>query len=136
MYTSSITASGRRYPLRETVLGAWKRLGLQEAPNANSGAPQAVAELVGDRWDGLRQLTSDVYPLKEADVMTETLLNLVILNDNDKSGKIASGVELADGRQLHIKVGSEVPVCSGAASAVCVLLLVFVDSRAHPLIGL
>lgn len=123
MHTSSVSSSGRRYPLRETVLEAWKRLGLQEIPDANNGAPQGVAELVENRRDGLRQLASDVYPLKGAEIMTETMVSRVLMNDNDESGKAASGVELADGRQLHLKVGGEVLLCGGAYRSPQVLML-------------
>ena len=46
MYTSSVTTSGRKYPLRQDVLQAWKRLGLEEIEDANNGHPQGVAELI------------------------------------------------------------------------------------------
>ena len=74
MYTSSVTTSGRKYPLRETILQAWKRLGLKEVEDANNGFPQGIAELVENRRDGLRQLTSQVYPLKGVHIMTETMV--------------------------------------------------------------
>lgn len=74
MYTSSVTTSGRKYPLREVILQAWKRLGLNEVEDANNGLPQGVAEMVENRRDGLRQLTSQVYPLKAVHIMTETMV--------------------------------------------------------------
>ena len=113
MYTSSVTTSGRKYPLREVVLQAWKGLGLKQVEDANNGFPQGIAELVENRRDGLRQLTSQVYPLKGVQVMTETMVKRVILNDGPHS-KVATGVELADARQLHVKTGGEVLLCAGA----------------------
>lgn len=122
MHTSSVTSSGRHYPLRENVLNAWKHIGLEEIPDANNGAPQGVAELVENRRDGLRQLTSVVYPLKGAHVMTETFVARIILSDS-KLGKVATGVELAGGRQLSVKAGGEVLLCGGAYRSPQVLML-------------
>ncbi|KAG7006551.1 hypothetical protein G7Y79_00014g037260 [Physcia stellaris] len=41
----TVSSSGRRYALRDTVLKAWKHIGLKEIPDANNGAPQGVAEV-------------------------------------------------------------------------------------------
>lgn len=122
MHTSSVTSSGRHYPLRENILGAWKHIGLDEIPDANNGAPQGVAELVENRRDGLRQLTSVAYPLQGVHVMTETFVARIILSDS-KLGKVATGVELAGGRQLGIKAGGEVLLCGGAYRSPQVLML-------------
>ena len=122
MYTSSVTTSGRKYPLRETILQAWKRLGLEEIEDANNGFPQGIAELVENRRDGLRQLTSQVYPLKGADILTETMVKRVILSDGSH-GKVAVGVELADARRLHVKTGGEVLLCGGSYRSPQVLML-------------
>ena len=113
MHTSSVTTSGRRHPLRGTVLNAWNSPGLDAIENANNGAPQGIAELVDDRQDGLRQLTSVVYPLTGVHVMLETMVHRLILSDG-KNGKVTSGVELADGRRINIKLGGEVLLYGGA----------------------
>jgi len=42
MHTSSVSAGGRQYPLRDTILNAWKRLGLAQVSDANNGAPQGI----------------------------------------------------------------------------------------------
>ena len=78
MYTSSVTTSGRQYPLRQTVLWAWKRLGLEQIEDANDGFPQGIAELVENRRNGLRQLTSEVYPLKGAHILAETMVKRIL----------------------------------------------------------
>ena len=122
MHTSSVTTSGRKYPLRETILKAWKNLGLKEIEDANNGFPQGVAELVENRRDGLRQLTSQVYPLGGAQLLTETMVKQIILIDAHY-GKVAVGVELADGRQLHVKSGGEVLLCGGAYRSPQLLML-------------
>ncbi|KAI4170017.1 MAG: hypothetical protein LQ343_005266 [Gyalolechia ehrenbergii] len=122
MHTSSVSTSGRHYPLRDTVLRAWKRLGLDEVPDANNGSPQGIAELVENRRNGLRQLTSVAYPLKGVQVMTETLVHRIILTDG-KQGKVATGVELVDGRQLFVATGGEVLLSGGAYRSPQVLML-------------
>lgn len=122
MHTSSVTTSGRKYPLREFILQAWKRLGLKEIEDANNGFPQGVAELVENRRNGLRQLTSHVYHLKGAHILTETMVKRIILSDSPH-GKVAVGVELADDRQLHVKAGGEVLLCGRSYRSPQVLML-------------
>ncbi|KAI4195784.1 MAG: hypothetical protein LQ350_006978 [Teloschistes chrysophthalmus] len=122
MHTCSVTSSGRHYPLRETILNAWKSIGLKEVADANNGAPQGVAELVENRCDGLRQLTSVAYPLTGAQIMTETYVARITLDDN-KLGKVTTGVELADGRRLSIKEGGGVLLCGGAYRSPQILIL-------------
>ncbi len=122
MYTASVTSSGRKYPLRETILKAWKRLGLVEIEDGNNGSPQGIAELVENRRDGLRQLTSEVYPLEGAHILTETMVKRILLTDGPYC-KVAIGVELADMRQLHVKPGGEVLLCGGSYRSPQVLML-------------
>ena len=99
MHTVSVSSSGRKYPLRDTILEAWGHLGLNKIADANNGKPLGIAELVENRRDGLRQLTSTFYPLKGVHVMTDTLLGKILLS-NDGQGMIATGVELEDKRQF------------------------------------
>ena len=122
MHTASVTTSGRKYPLRETILRAWKRLGLKEIEDANNGFPQGVAELVENRRDGLRQLTSQVYPLNGVHILPETMVKRITLTDGPH-GKIATGVELTDARQLHVRGGGEVLLCGGSYRSPQVLML-------------
>ena len=75
-----------------------------------------------NRQDGLRQLTSVAYPLKGAHVMTETMVRRVLLT-KEKNCTIASGVELADGREILVKSGGEVLLCGGAYRSPQVLML-------------
>ena len=122
MYTSSVTSSGRKYPLRETILKAWEGLGLKQIEDANNGFPQGIAELVENRRNGLRQLTSQVYPLQGVHVLTETMVGRIILTEG-QGGKVATGVELLDGRQLQAKTGGEVLLCAGSYRSPQVLML-------------
>jgi choline dehydrogenase-like flavoprotein len=121
MHTVSVSASGRQYPLREMIFNAWTRLGLKRV-DANTGAVIGIAELVENRRDGLRQLTSVIYPLKGVHVLTETLVHRILFN-NDEHHPTATGVELADNRKFHIKVGGEVILSAGGYRSPQLLML-------------
>ena len=122
MYTTSVSTSGRKYPLRSSILDAWMHLGLDKIDDANSGKPLGVAELVENRRDGLRQLTSTVYALKGVHVMTETLVSKILLEGNGPD-RTATGVELEDKRQFRIKTGGEVILSAGAYRTPQLLIL-------------
>ena len=123
MHTSSVSTSGRKYPLRDAVLRAWKSLGLKHIGDANGGHPQGIAELVENRRDGLRQLTSQVYPLTGVHLLTESLAKRVLLTQGQEGSKVATGVELADGRQLRVKTRGEILLCAGSYRSPQILML-------------
>ena len=118
MHTSTAKSSGRLYPLRETAFKLWTELGFKGNKDANSGSPQGIAELVDNRRDGLRQLTSDAYPLDGVDVMTETIVSRVLIENGQ-----AVGVELEDGRTIMLAENGKVLVAAGAYRTPQVLIL-------------
>lgn len=128
MHTSSVMVSGRKYPLRDNILHAWKSLGLKEIEDANNGFPQGIAELVENRRDGLRQLTNQVYPLRGIHTLTKTMVGRIILSEG-QGGKVATGVELTDGRQFRVKSAGEVLLCAGAYRSPQVLMLSGIGSK-------
>ena len=130
IYTTLVALSRRKFPLRDTILRAWKSLGLEEIPDGNNGHPQGIAELVESARDGLRQLTSVVYPLTGIQLLTETMVYRVILEDGNH-GKLATGVELADKRQFHIKPGEEVILCGRTYRSPQILMLSGVGEKAE-----
>ena len=97
-------------------------LGIDKIADANKGKPLGIAELMENRRDGLRQLTSTVYPLKGVQVMTNTLVGKILLSD-DGRGHIATGVELKDKRQFYIKAAGEVILSAGAYRSLQLLML-------------
>lgn len=117
--TASVSSSGRKFPLRESILNLWKNLGLDHIPDANNGHPQGIAELVENWKDGQRQIVSETYSLAGVNVLTDTAVSRVLVDD-DKS---AVGVELADARKLTVKEGGQVVVSSGAYGTPKVLQL-------------
>jgi choline dehydrogenase-like flavoprotein len=120
IHLSSVSSSGRRYPLRQTALAAWSSLGLKPVSDGNNGHPQGISELVSNFRDGKRQLSCDVYPLDGVKVLKDCLVKRVTL---DEKSLTATGIELADGRRFQVHSDGEVIVASGALRTPQVLQL-------------
>ncbi|KAF2788845.1 GMC oxidoreductase [Melanomma pulvis-pyrius CBS 109.77] len=108
--TASVSSSGRKFPLRDTVLKLWSQLGLEHIPDANNGHPQGITDLVENWKDGKRQIVSETYPLAGVKVLTDTTVRRVIINGE----QVAVGVELVSGEKHLVKEGGQVVVSSGA----------------------
>jgi choline dehydrogenase-like flavoprotein len=128
IYTSSVTSSGRNYPLRDMVKAAWEAIGLEQIPDANSGSPQGFADLNENRRNGKRQLATDAYPLDGIKVLTDTLVKRVIVEQND-GRRVATAVELASGEVLTSR--KEIIISAGAYRTPQVLLLSGIGSPAE-----
>ncbi|OAL05461.1 glucose-methanol-choline oxidoreductase-like protein [Phaeosphaeriaceae sp. SRC1lsM3a] len=109
IHTASVSASGRKFPLREKTFKLWSNLGLQRNIDANNGHPQGIAELVENWKDGKRQIASNAYPLKGVRVLTSTLVRRIIVEDG-----VATGVELVSGEVHTVTDGGQVVVSAGA----------------------
>ncbi|KAM3072432.1 hypothetical protein ACMFMG_009233 [Clarireedia jacksonii] len=120
-YTQSVTSSGRKYPLREAVKSAWEEAGVRHIADANSGSPLGIGELVENRRNGIRQVASTTYPLEGVNLMLNTLVKRVLVEDDGNGNKTATGVELADG--TVIKAKKEVLLAAGAYRTPQILLL-------------
>ncbi|RAL64507.1 hypothetical protein DID88_001982 [Monilinia fructigena] len=126
-YTQSVTSSGRQYPLRDPLKNAWIAAGVRHIADANSGSPQGIGELVENRHDSIRQVASTIYSLKGIDVLLNTLVKRVVIEDNETGEKVATGVELANGD--IIKAKKEVILAAGAYRTPQVLLLSGVGAK-------
>lgn len=108
--TASVSASGRKFPLREHVLKLWENLpGVGYVKDANNGHPQGIAELVENWKDGKRQITSEVYSLDGVEVLTNTLVRRVVFE-----GNVAVGIELEEGEVRRVTNKGEVILSAGA----------------------
>ncbi|KAK1658760.1 hypothetical protein BDP55DRAFT_757593 [Colletotrichum godetiae] len=106
LHVASVTSTGRSYPLRDDVAGAWQELGITGLPNLDSNAGENLgrAELTETRRRGLRELTPVIYPLDGITVLTDTLVEKIILAKNCSDGELrATGVQLANGTQISSK---------------------------------
>ncbi|OCT49793.1 glucose dehydrogenase [Cladophialophora carrionii] len=116
----SKSSPNRKHPLRERVLQAWLDLRLENIDTANSGEPLGVGEFVENWRDGKRQLSSNAFELSKVTVMTETVVQKVVLEE--RTGSLtARGVQLHDGSQLS--ANKEVILSAGAYRTPQLLLL-------------
>ncbi|VUC36445.1 unnamed protein product [Clonostachys rosea] len=100
VHAQTVTSTGRKYPLREPVLGSWQEVGYTPAPSfdGNGGSPIGIADVCENRNDGRRQIASVVYPLDGVTVLTETFVQNILIN-----GTVASGVKLVNGTEIRAK---------------------------------
>lgn len=126
--TASVSSSseGRKYPLREALRDAWKRIGVEEIGDGNSGEPRGLAELVENWHEGRRQLASEVYSLDGVEVLTNTVVECLIIEEIG-GAKVVKGVELANGER--IMASKEVIVCAGAYRTPQILMLSGIGPR-------
>ncbi|KAL9106465.1 MAG: hypothetical protein Q9227_008496 [Pyrenula ochraceoflavens] len=111
--------AGRKYGLREPIRSAFSELRIPFNPDANSGHVLGLAE-VDENWDdGVRQPSHLAYSLKGVEVITDTVVARIKFSDD--SGYKASGVVLADGRQITVK--REVIISAGAHRTPQILML-------------
>ncbi|KAF2651475.1 GMC oxidoreductase [Lophiostoma macrostomum CBS 122681] len=117
--TASVTASGRKFPLRDQVFKLWSNLpGVKHIPDGNNGHPQGITDLVENWKDGKRQIASAVHPLNGVEVLTNTLVRRIIFE-----GDVAIGVELESGEKRETKPNGQVVISAGAYRTPQVLLL-------------
>lgn len=113
IHTSS---SGRDYALREPVKEALLSTGLTFNPDMNSGDPNGIAQLVENWHEASRQHAAICYNLKDIHVMTNTVVERVLIEENQ-----ANGVELTDDQRLM--ASKEVIVSCGALRTPQLLML-------------
>ena len=130
IHTETAAKSGRLYPLTQPTQKAWERLGLLKIPDGNVGAPRGIWEMVENRRNGQRQLTSSAYPFSQPNltVITHTLVSRVLMRQTDEKWK-ATGVELGNGQQLHVKY--EVVLSTGAYKTPQLLMLSGIGNAAQ-----
>jgi choline dehydrogenase-like flavoprotein len=104
VYAQTVTSTGRKYPLRELVLGSWQEIGYSPAPSfdGNSGSPIGIADVCENRNNGRRQIASVVYPLDGITVLTETFVQNILINGTGNLA-VAEGIKLANGTDIKAK---------------------------------
>lgn len=126
VHTQTALTTGRDYPLCEQTEEAFAAIGINKIADANSGSPQGLARCTEAWKQGKRQLASQVYPLDQAEVLTETLVRRILVDE--KHGElVAAAAELANGRLIKAK--KEIVLCAGAYRTPQVLLLSGIGGR-------
>ncbi|RAO72117.1 uncharacterized protein BHQ10_008129 [Talaromyces amestolkiae] len=126
----SQSSPDRKYPLREPLRAAWNRLGVEITEDANAGVPLGLGELTENWRDGRRQIASEVFGIKQLPrltVLTETLVQRVLIEDHESGTKRAVGVEVIGG---HVyRANQEVIVSAGTYRTPQVLMLSGIGAR-------
>ncbi|MCJ1389182.1 hypothetical protein MMC18_002037 [Xylographa bjoerkii] len=122
IHTASVSSSSsdRQYPLGEPLRSAWKEIGVQHKLDSNSGSPLGMTEMIENWREGKRQIASMAYNLFGVQVLTNTLVHRVLVEERD-GRKTAIGVQLADGKS--IQASKEVILSAGAYRTPLVLML-------------
>ncbi|KAK1722048.1 uncharacterized protein CLUP02_03074 [Colletotrichum lupini] len=119
------SVTGRVYPLRDAVYASYESVGVKAllGLDANAGQNLGFGEIAENRRNGVRQIASEYYPLDGVTVMTDTLVEKILLrNDNSSSTGtlVATGVRLANGTEI---LGKEVIAAAGAYRTPQLLML-------------
>ncbi|KAL9087039.1 MAG: hypothetical protein Q9165_006867 [Trypethelium subeluteriae] len=122
MHVTPIQASDpdRKYPLRESVLAAWKEFNV--AITSYSGPKAGLYEFHENWHHGLRQPSHLAYSLEGIDVLTSAAVHRI-----EFSNGIASGVLLVDGRRFTVR--KEVILSAGAIRTPQILMLSGIGPR-------
>lgn len=102
---SSVTSTGRNYPLRGAVADGWDAFGVDFIADfdGNAGKNLGRSELNEARDQGKRQVPPVKYPLDGVTVLTDTLVEKILLDTKEGGGLEATGVQLANGTQYKAK---------------------------------
>ncbi|WYZ40069.1 hypothetical protein EsH8_IV_000410 [Colletotrichum jinshuiense] len=119
------SVTGRVYPLRDAVYASYESVGIKALPglDANAGENIGFGEISENRRNGVRQIASEYYPLGGVTVLTDTLVEKVLLrHDNSSSSNdlVATGVRLANGTEIR---GKEIIAAAGAYRTPQLLML-------------
>lgn len=88
----------------------------------NDGNPVGEADMIENRLNGNRIVAPLVYPLDGIDIMTETLVKRIIVQDID-GNKVATAIELADNEATIITGRREVIISAGTFRSPQILML-------------
>jgi len=121
-HVTSISGSdaNRKYGLRDHIKDAYTELGVPYQPDPSKGLA-GICEFHESWYKGKRQPANLTYGLKNVKVLSETLVQKIILDTKSGAEPIATGVQLVDGQQITAR--KEVIVCSGSFRSPQVLML-------------
>ncbi|KAI1806763.1 putative GMC oxidoreductase [Daldinia bambusicola] len=127
MVIQTAASTNRTFPLREHALQSWAALGIKPLPDLNSNWYHrlGVGDLQENRNKGKRQIASVVYPLDGVTVLTDTLVEKVLIektaaHEGSEESTVAAGILLASGTEIR---GKEIIVAAGAIRTPQILML-------------
>lgn len=118
----SVTSTNRHFPLRSHALQAWGEIGIDALPHldGNAGNPLGVGDLQENKMSGRREIASSVYSLDGITVLTETLVEKLVIKETAPGQLSAVGIKLQNGTEIH---GREIIVSAGAVRSPQLLML-------------
>ncbi|KAL8709489.1 MAG: hypothetical protein Q9220_005731 [cf. Caloplaca sp. 1 TL-2023] len=112
------TTSGRVYPLRNAFHRAFLDIGFKEHTDLNDGNPNGGFAPWVENWrDGQRQHAAKAFDLSKIHLITNAAVSRININQD----RVATGIELLDGRTYRAK--HEVIISCGAHRTPQVLML-------------
>ena len=117
----STPALGRTYPLTKQLKEAYLKIGVKLISDHNGGDNKGMAPHVENWHNGKRQPAGKAYGLQGVEVLTNTTVKRIVLQDEPRNMKKVTGVELTSGQIL--KANKEVIVCCGSLRTPQLLML-------------
>ncbi|OLN83279.1 Alcohol dehydrogenase [acceptor] protein-like protein [Colletotrichum chlorophyti] len=123
MIIQGVKPMSRQFPMREKLAESFEILGVSALPglDANAGNPIGYGDLQENRHEGRRQLSSEAFPLDGVTVLTNTMVEKVLLEKSPNGSSLtAKGVRLENGTEYRSR---KVILSAGAYRTPQLLLL-------------
>ena len=117
----STPALSRTYPLTRQLKEAYLKIGVKPISDHNGGDNKGMAPHVENWHKGKRQPAGKAYGLKDVEVLTNTTVKRIVLQDDPGNLRKVTGIELTSGQILA--ASKEVIVCCGALRTPQLLML-------------
>ena len=119
MYTNAVAS--RNYPLSRSLHSAFEAVGYQDNAQFHDGNPTGLGPWTENWRDKSRQPAGTAYDLSGVHVVTDATVRRIRLRDSGSGDKVATGIELVDGRQFTAR--REIVISCGAHKTPQILML-------------
>ncbi|KAF6821058.1 glucose dehydrogenase [Colletotrichum sojae] len=102
MVIQGVARMNRQFPMREKLSESYQALGVFPLPSldANAGNPIGYGDLQENRKVGRRQLSSEAFPLDGITVLTDTMVEKVLVEKaSNSTSLITKGIRLQNGTE-------------------------------------
>ncbi|TDZ54439.1 Oxygen-dependent choline dehydrogenase [Colletotrichum trifolii] len=102
MIIQGLTPMNRHFPMREKLAESYESLGVHALPelDANAGNPIGYGDIQENRVEGRRQLSSEAFPLDGVTVLTNTLVDRILVGRAlNGTAVTAKGIRLENGTE-------------------------------------
>ncbi|KAJ0387993.1 hypothetical protein COL922a_001274 [Colletotrichum nupharicola] len=123
MVIQGVTPMNRQFPMREKLAESYEALGVSALPqlDANAGNPIGYGDLQENRAEGRRQLSSEAFPLDGVTVLTNTMVEQILVERRlNSTSMVAKGIRLQNGTEY---LGRKTILTAGAYRTPQLLML-------------